>query len=182
GDGRAARGADGGGGILRRLRGARQRGQVLASLAHRRFARAARRKPGLVGSRRRRRRSGRRAWLGDRRPQRPSRGARRLPSRGESAREGDEDHRRVAARSRVAIADPHEYARRKVRRGREEYPRRAVLSHWLAVQAETDPLSRARELQRSWERLVADGALGLELPAGATAGLRPTIVDSWRRS
>ena len=57
-----------------------------------------------------------------------------------------------------------------------------MLSHWLAVQAETDPLSRARELQRSWERLVADGALGLELPAGATAGLRPTIVDSWRRS
>ena len=55
-------------------------------------------------------------------------------------------------------------------------------SHWLAVEAETDPLSRARELQRSWERLVADGALGLELPPGATGGLRPTIVDSWRRS
>src|SRR6476661_80761 len=51
-----------------------------------------------------------------------------------------------------------------------------------AVGAETDPLSRARELQRSWERLLADGALGLELPPGATAGLRPTIVESWRRS
>src|SRR6478672_13716170 len=51
-----------------------------------------------------------------------------------------------------------------------------------AVGAETDPLARARGLQRSWERLVADGALGLELPPGATAGLRPTIVESWRRS
>src|SRR6478672_9506780 len=51
-----------------------------------------------------------------------------------------------------------------------------------AVGAETDPLVRAHELQRSWERLLADGALGVELPAGATAGLRPTIVESWRRS
>jgi GAF domain-containing protein len=63
-----------------------------------------------------------------------------------------------------------------------DYHRKAVPSPWLAVGAETDPLSRARELQRSWERLVADGALGLELPPGATAGLRPTIVESWRRS
>jgi signal transduction histidine kinase len=57
-------------------------------------------------------------------------------------------------------------------------------SPWLAVGAETDPLTRARELQRSWERLLANGALGPELPAGATAepGLRPTIVESWRRS
>jgi signal transduction histidine kinase len=51
-----------------------------------------------------------------------------------------------------------------------------------AVGAETDPLRRARELQRSWERVLADGALGLEFPPGATAGLRPTIVESWRRS
>jgi signal transduction histidine kinase len=57
-----------------------------------------------------------------------------------------------------------------------------VLSHRLAVEAENDPLTRARELQRSWERLLADGALGPELPPGATAGLRPTIVESWRRS
>jgi transcriptional regulator of acetoin/glycerol metabolism len=57
-----------------------------------------------------------------------------------------------------------------------------VPSPWLAVEAGTDPLARARELQRSWERLVADGALGLELPSGATAGVRPTIVESWRRS
>jgi signal transduction histidine kinase len=55
-------------------------------------------------------------------------------------------------------------------------------SQWLAVGAETDPLTRARQLQRSWERLLADGALGPELPPGATAGLRPTIVESWRRS
>ena len=55
-------------------------------------------------------------------------------------------------------------------------------SQWLAVGAETDPLRRARELQRSWERLLADGALGPGLPAGATAGLRPRIVESWRRS
>ena len=55
-------------------------------------------------------------------------------------------------------------------------------SQWLAVGAETDPLVRAHELRRSWERLLADGGLGLELPPGATAGLRPTIVESWRRS
>src|SRR4051794_23853819 len=54
--------------------------------------------------------------------------------------------------------------------------------HWPAVGAETDPLRRARELQRSWERLIADGALGPEVPPEATAGLRPTIVESWRRS
>ncbi|MDX6580677.1 MAG: hypothetical protein QOJ47_2226, partial [Gaiellales bacterium] len=56
------------------------------------------------------------------------------------------------------------------------------MSQWLAIGAETDPLRRARELQRSWERLLCDGALVHELPPGATAGLRPTIVESWRRS
>jgi transcriptional regulator of acetoin/glycerol metabolism len=55
-------------------------------------------------------------------------------------------------------------------------------SQWPAVGAGTDPLTRARQLQKSWERLLADGALGPELPSGATAGLRPTIVESWRRS
>jgi GAF domain-containing protein len=55
-------------------------------------------------------------------------------------------------------------------------------SQWLAVGAETDPLRRARELEGSWERLLADGGLGRELSPGATAGLRPTIVESWRRS
>src|ERR1700751_645379 len=58
---------------------------------------------------------------------------------------------------------------------------RALPGPWPAVGAESDPLRRARQLQRSWERLLADGALGLELPPGATAGLRPTIVESWRR-
>jgi signal transduction histidine kinase len=55
-------------------------------------------------------------------------------------------------------------------------------SRWPATGAETDPLRRARQLQRSWERLLADAALGPELPSEATAGLRPTIVESWRRS
>ncbi len=56
------------------------------------------------------------------------------------------------------------------------------MSQWAAVGAETDPLRRARQLQRSWERLLAEGGLGLELAPEATAGLRPTIVESWRRS
>ena len=55
-------------------------------------------------------------------------------------------------------------------------------SPWLGVGRETDPLSRARQLQRSWERLLAEGALATELPPDAMAGLRPTIVESWRRS
>ena len=55
-------------------------------------------------------------------------------------------------------------------------------SQWLAVEAETDPLRRARQLQRRWEHLLAEGALGPELSPRATAGLRPTIVESWRRS
>ena len=55
-------------------------------------------------------------------------------------------------------------------------------SPWLAVGLETDPLSRARQLQRSWERLLAEGALDTELPPDAMAGLRPAILESWRRS
>src|SRR4051794_36159455 len=55
-------------------------------------------------------------------------------------------------------------------------------SQWLALGSDADPLRRARQLQRRWERLLGEGALGLELPPGATAGLRPTIVESWRRS
>jgi len=57
-----------------------------------------------------------------------------------------------------------------------------VPSQWLAVGAESDPLTRARQLQKSWERLLSGGALGLELPPAATAGLRPTILESWRRA
>jgi transcriptional regulator of acetoin/glycerol metabolism len=57
-----------------------------------------------------------------------------------------------------------------------------MTSQWAALAAETDPLRRARQLQRRWEHLLAEGALGPELSPGATAGLRPTIVESWRRS
>src|SRR5262249_60729413 len=64
----------------------------------------------------------------------------------------------------------------------QDYHAGAMPSHWLAVGPETDPLQQARQLQRSWERLLAGGALGLELPPGATAGLRPAIVESWRRA
>src|SRR4051794_7919501 len=72
--------------------------------------------------------------------------------------------------------------KRRLRALQREYARRAMPSHWPAPGAETDPLRRARQLQRSWEGLLADGALGPELPPGATAGLRPTIVESWQRS
>jgi PAS domain S-box-containing protein len=50
-----------------------------------------------------------------------------------------------------------------------------------AVEAGTDLLARARQIQRSWDRLLGEGALGPELPPQATAGMRPTIIDSWRR-
>ncbi len=53
---------------------------------------------------------------------------------------------------------------------------------WVAVRAEANPLTRARELQRSWEHLVAGGGLEPELAPEATQGLRPTILESWRRS
>src|SRR3954451_17613106 len=52
---------------------------------------------------------------------------------------------------------------------------------WLAVEAGTDLLARARQIQRSWESLLVGGALDPELPARATAGMRPMIVESWRR-
>src|SRR4051795_38276 len=58
---------------------------------------------------------------------------------------------------------------------------RAMPSPWLAVEAGTDLLARARQIQGSWDRLLGEGALGAELPPQATAGLRPTIVESWRR-
>ena len=82
---------------------------------------------------------------------------------------------------RVALAGLGLLAGKSGRVGRD-YHRRAMTSQWLAVGADTDPLRRARELQRSWERLLADGALVRELPPLATAGLRPRIVESWRRS
>src|SRR4051795_8572608 len=54
-------------------------------------------------------------------------------------------------------------------------------SPWVAVEAGTDLLTRARQIQRSWDRLLGEGALGPELPPQATAGMRPMIVESWRR-
>jgi hypothetical protein len=54
-------------------------------------------------------------------------------------------------------------------------------SPWPAVEAGTDLLARARQIQRSWESLLVGGALDPELPPQATAGLRPMIVESWRR-
>ena len=52
---------------------------------------------------------------------------------------------------------------------------------WVAVDAGTDLLARARQIQSSWDRLLGEGALGPELPPQATAGLRPMILESWRR-
>src|SRR4051794_41984932 len=54
-------------------------------------------------------------------------------------------------------------------------------SPWLAVEAGTDLLARARQIQRSWESLLVGGALDPELAPRATAGMRPMIVESWRR-
>jgi PAS domain S-box-containing protein len=54
-------------------------------------------------------------------------------------------------------------------------------SPWMAVEAGTDLLARARQIQRSWDRLLGEGALGPELPPQSTAGMRPMIVESWRR-
>src|SRR3954470_24744960 len=59
---------------------------------------------------------------------------------------------------------------------------RPMPSHWLAVEAATDLRARARQIQRSWESLLAGGALSQELPPQATAELRAPIVESWRRS
>src|SRR4051794_41479504 len=58
---------------------------------------------------------------------------------------------------------------------------RPMPSPWLAVEAGTDLLARARQVQKSWESLLVGGALDPELPPRATAGMRPMIVESWRR-
>src|SRR3954452_23875351 len=56
-----------------------------------------------------------------------------------------------------------------------------MASPWLAVEAGTDLLARARQIQRGWESLLVGGALDPELPPRATEGMRPMIVESWRR-
>src|ERR671927_1896218 len=53
---------------------------------------------------------------------------------------------------------------------------------WRAVEAGTDLLARARQIQESWDRLLGEGGLRPDLPPQATAGMRPTIVESWRRT
>src|SRR3954466_14975390 len=58
---------------------------------------------------------------------------------------------------------------------------RSMASPWPAVEAGTDLLARARQIQRSWESLLVGGTLDPELPPRATAGMRPMIVESWRR-
>src|SRR3954453_208833 len=55
-------------------------------------------------------------------------------------------------------------------------------SQWLAVEAGTDLLARARQIRKSWESLLPNGALDPELPPEATAGVRPVVVQSWRRA
>jgi PAS domain S-box-containing protein len=64
----------------------------------------------------------------------------------------------------------------------KSYHPHALPSQWLAVDGGTDLRARARQIQRSWESLLAGGALNAELSPQATAELRPAIVDSWRRS
>src|SRR3954469_19763587 len=58
----------------------------------------------------------------------------------------------------------------------------AMSSQWLAVEAGTDLLERAWQIQKSWESLLPGGALDSELPPEATTGLRPVVVESWRRA
>src|SRR4051794_11877030 len=58
----------------------------------------------------------------------------------------------------------------------------AMSSQWQAVEAGTDLLARARQIQKSWESLLPNGALDPELPPEATAGVRPVVVQSWRRA
>src|SRR3954452_25114455 len=58
----------------------------------------------------------------------------------------------------------------------------AMSSQWLAVEAGADLRARARQIQKSWESLLPGGALDSELPPEATTGLRPVVVESWRRA
>src|SRR3954468_18064851 len=70
-------------------------------------------------------------------------------------------------------------AGRKV--GRRSMVGCAMPSPWVAVEAGTDLFARARQIQRSWDRLLGEGALGPDLPPQATAGMLPTIVVSGGR-
>jgi PAS domain S-box-containing protein len=54
-------------------------------------------------------------------------------------------------------------------------------SQWLALTAGHDSRTLARQLRQSWERLLVGRELKAE-SGQAPAGIRPAIVDSWRRS
>ena len=55
------------------------------------------------------------------------------------------------------------------------------LSPWVAVDADTVPSKRARELRDAWEDFVEDRLQGADEDPG-TPDVRRPIVDSWRRS
>jgi hypothetical protein len=59
---------------------------------------------------------------------------------------------------------------------------RLAMPSWRAVEAGTDLVARARQIQRRWDRLLGEGALGAKPSPEAAAGLRSTIVESWRRA
>ncbi len=55
------------------------------------------------------------------------------------------------------------------------------LSPWVAVDADTVPSKRARELRDAWEDFVGDRLQGADEDSG-TPDVRGPIADSWRRS
>src|SRR4051812_15860464 len=84
----------------------------------------------------------------------------------------------VSTACATPVRRPHE---RSLGSGPRSIVNRPMPSPWLAIEAGTDLLARARQIQRSWESLLVGGALDPELPPRATAGMRPMIVESWRR-
>src|SRR4051794_2875375 len=58
---------------------------------------------------------------------------------------------------------------------------RLSLSPWVAVDVDTVPSKRARELRDAWEDFVDDRRQGDDDDPG-TPDVRPLIADSWRRS
>ena len=106
----------------------------------------------------------------------------RLAANGESIPQHDRRNQvKAAGEGELPTTDQNadRVAGRKV--GRRSMVVWAMPSPWVAVEAGTDLLARARQIQRSWDRLLGEGALGPELPPHATAGMRPMIVESWRR-
>ena len=53
---------------------------------------------------------------------------------------------------------------------------------WLAVDHATSPRAQARQLRRTWERLLGQGELVPRLDKRLGSDLREPIADSWRRS